>query len=102
MRSRDRYAHLLEVLDGAAAKVAGHVLHREVEVAAVIEGNRRAAVLLPLGEQEELDLAANLQCQAKLRRLIEHPAKSLAAVAWKWGPVGGAQVAEHPRHPRRP
>ena len=90
----DADAHLLERHDRLAAQVAGDVERRQVEVAALVEAAPAAVRRL---EVEVLQLRADVERVAEVRRALELPLQHEARVALERRAVRVLDVAEHAR-----
>jgi hypothetical protein len=92
-----RDAHLLERVDGVAAEVRGRIVHGLVEVAAVVRGHRRRAVVRAGMQQEELDLRVHVAGEPEVAGLGQLAAQYVPRVGPRRRTVGHGDVAEHPR-----
>ena len=92
-------AHLLQGEDGVAAHVGAGVERGQVEVAALVEHLRHAALGFGRAEVEELELGADVEgVEAHLLGPFERPLQDPARVALVRFAAGHLDVAEHPRH----
>ena len=91
-------AHLLQGEDGLAAQVGARVERRQVEVAALVERLRHAALRLRRAEVEVLELGADVVgVEAHLLGPFERAAHDPARVALVRAAAGHADVTEHAR-----
>src|SRR3954451_23027881 len=89
---------LLEREDGLASHIGAGVQGGEVEVAALVEDLRYAAVLRPrTAEVEVLELGPDVEgIEAELAGPVECPAQHMTRVALVGLAAGRDDVAEHP------
>ncbi len=90
-----RDSHQLQGVDGLAAVLLRHVEGGEVEVAAPVEHLR---LRTGVGEVEELELGGDVEGEPQLGGPLQVAPQHEAGVALEGLPVGGENVAEHPRH----
>ena len=85
-------AHLLQHRDGVAPEIGSVAEGGVVEVAAVVEGNRR----IEPAEQEELDLRVDVEGEPHVGGLLQRAFQHVSGIRETRGTVGQLDVAQHP------